>query len=109
MILVASTSAIEPIALAAVSTTNSINVTWTDTQATRVGLSYLITLDEIQSLSSDLLHIERTIYNEKELVFDRLPSCTQFETSVTAANHFGKSTTIRRLIGTIAPGECLMV
>ncbi|KAF5399667.1 hypothetical protein PHET_07014 [Paragonimus heterotremus] len=95
--------AAEPTAFVAVSSTTSINVTWTDTQPTRVGLSYLVTLDELQSVASDPLHIEQTTYSEKELVFDRLPSCTEFETTVTAINHFGKSATIRRFIGTSAP------
>ncbi|KAF7256270.1 hypothetical protein EG68_10826 [Paragonimus skrjabini miyazakii] len=95
--------ATEPIAFDTVSSINSINVTWTDTQPTRVGLNYLVTLDELQSAASDPVHIKQTTYSEKELVFDRLPSCTQFETSVTAANHFGKSATIRRHIETIAP------
>ncbi|KAF6769570.1 hypothetical protein AHF37_11294, partial [Paragonimus kellicotti] len=95
--------ATEPTALDTVSSANSINVTWTDTQPTRVGLNYLVTLDEIQEAISDPLHIEQTKYSEKELVFDRLPSCTQFETSVTAGNHFGKSATIKRLTYTIAP------
>ncbi|CAL8075567.1 unnamed protein product [Calicophoron daubneyi] len=82
-------------------THNSITIIWGENQPTRVGLVYRVTLTEMSTHGAKSSEDRYT--TSSSITFNRLPSCTTFNWTLTAHNQFGPAVPVTNVTETEPP------